>query len=471
MASGSLSRRVRGAVGLLLIVGSMISIAMFGMFPLLVLLPLPFAYPAYRWLLSFIVGCWHAFSGLVLEKVFGIHSVVTGDAIDPTVGSILMSNHRTRLDWAMLWPVLARFGANHVLRIVLKADIRKIPILGWGCSIVRYIFLQRKWEEDASHFHSMIRCIGDGGSYTLLIFPEGTDMNERGITSSNAFADKAGRPRYTQILHPRTKGMVEAVNALRSARTPLSVVYDVTIGYRGTIAQNEKMLAAGATPHTMETHIIAVPVASLPRVDENLAAWIERSFRIKEAALIAYYGDSEGKLSLLEAYTRAARDVALAEGALLPSPPAPAPVAAAAAAGALVNNPPSPAPAAVSASAGPAAGPAAGASSGAGAGAVPSAHGGASGRGAAANRPWFEPLLPYTFSTLLSAAFVALSWRVFLTAPLWWFAYLAAISAAFIGVGKTVGGMDKLELRLHGYAQCSPKAAAAPAGADKPKAE
>lgn len=449
MSSGSLTRRVSGTVGLLLIVGSMISIAMFGMFPLLVLLPLPFAYPAYRWLLSFIVGCWHAFSGLVLEKVFGIRSVVTGDAIDSTVGSILMSNHRTRLDWAMLWPVLARFGANHVLRIVLKADIRKIPILGWGCSIVRYIFLQRKWEEDSSHFHSMIRCIGDGGSYTLLIFPEGTDLNERGITASNAFADKAGRPRYTQILHPRTKGMVEAVNSLRSARAPLSVVYDVTIGYRGTIAQNEKMLAAGATPHTMETHIVAVPVASLPRVDENLAAWIERSFRIKEAALTAYYGDE--KLSLFEAYTRAARDVAVAEGSLLPAPPSPpaSASASASAAGSAVNNPPSPASAASAA-----------ASSAATASSA-SANGDASGRGAAARRPWHLPLLPYAFSTLLAAAFVALSWRAFLAAPLWGAVYMAAISAAFIGANKSVGGMDKLELRLHGYAQASAKPKAA----------
>lgn len=438
MPSSSLSSRVRGAAGLLLIVGSMISIAMFGMFPLLVLLPLPFAYPAYRWLMSFIVGCWHAFSGLVLEKVFGIRSVVTGDAIDSTVGSILMSNHRTRLDWAMLWPVLARFGANHVLRIVLKADIRKIPILGWGCSVVRYIFLQRKWEEDASHFNSMIRCIGDGGSYTLLIFPEGTDLNERGITASNAFADKAGRSRYTQILHPRTKGMVEAVNSLRSARTPLSVVYDVTIGYRGTIAQNEKMLAVGATPHTMETHIVAVPVASLPRVDENLAAWIERSFRIKEAALTAYYGHE--KLSLFEAYTRAAQQVALAEGSLLPAPPSP-PASASASASAAVNNAASPAL------------DAAAANPTAAVGSPSAANCGASERGAAARRPWHLPLVPYSFSTLLAAAFVALSWRVFLAVPLWWSAYIAAISAVFIGVNKTVGGMDKLELRLHGYAQ------------------
>jgi 1-acyl-sn-glycerol-3-phosphate acyltransferase len=50
-------------------------------------------------------------------------------------------NHRTRIDWMLLWNLAFRTATLHHLRIVLKAPLRQIPIFGWAMQHFTFIFL------------------------------------------------------------------------------------------------------------------------------------------------------------------------------------------------------------------------------------------------------------------------------------------------------------------------------------------
>jgi lysocardiolipin and lysophospholipid acyltransferase len=82
--------------------------------------------------------------------MFGMQVRVYGDAATKAQEramagepALWLSNHRTRIDWMLLWSVALRSGALSSLRIVLKAPLRKVPIFGWAMQHFVFIFLVR----------------------------------------------------------------------------------------------------------------------------------------------------------------------------------------------------------------------------------------------------------------------------------------------------------------------------------------
>ena len=67
----------------------------------------------------------------LLEQFVNIRIVVTGDEIRGGEGSLLLLNHRTRMDWLYLWPVMARQAVGLTgIKIVLKSMLKSIPGAG-----------------------------------------------------------------------------------------------------------------------------------------------------------------------------------------------------------------------------------------------------------------------------------------------------------------------------------------------------
>lgn len=64
-----------------------------------------------------------------MEFLFGMKCIVTGDPIICEEPSLIIMNHRTRLDWLFLWSAL--FKIDPVLltkeKIVLKSDLKRYP--------------------------------------------------------------------------------------------------------------------------------------------------------------------------------------------------------------------------------------------------------------------------------------------------------------------------------------------------------
>lgn len=63
-----------------------------------------------------------------MEDLLGIKIVVTGDDLTKDKKrSLIILNHRTRLDWMFIWMVHSRFEILEQLKIVLKAGLKHIP--------------------------------------------------------------------------------------------------------------------------------------------------------------------------------------------------------------------------------------------------------------------------------------------------------------------------------------------------------
>lgn len=85
------------------------------------------------------------------------------------------------------WYYALYFDMNADFRVILKESLRSVPIYGWAMQIMMYIFVSRKREEDIPYLRKILSyLVCTGHSPSLLLFPEGTDLNESNKKKSNA---------------------------------------------------------------------------------------------------------------------------------------------------------------------------------------------------------------------------------------------------------------------------------------------
>lgn len=274
---------------------------------LLVALPLPPILQAkrlYRRVTRFIQWAWMGQVVLLLEKAFGIQVRVYGDAEAKAYESnmshdraLWLSNHRTRIDWMLLWSLAWRTRTLHQLHIVLKASLRKIPIFGWAMQHFIFIFLQRRWTDDQANLRKLLpflTSIDPEASY--LIFPEGTDLSESNLEKSATFAKKNIMSPRQYSLYPRTTGWTYIFPLLRSQ---LTAVYDITmfyVDYASNERPSEASLLTGRVPRMIYFYIERVDILALhDKSQSELATWLEKRFERKEKLLKAFY-EENGKL-------------------------------------------------------------------------------------------------------------------------------------------------------------------------------
>uniref|UniRef100_A0A8C2P197 Phospholipid/glycerol acyltransferase domain-containing protein n=1 Tax=Capra hircus TaxID=9925 RepID=A0A8C2P197_CAPHI len=91
-------------------------------------LPLMFISPSwYRWINNRIVATWLTLPVALLETMLGVKVVITGDAFVPGERSVIIMNHRTRMDWMFLWNCLMRYSYLRLQKICLKASLKSVP--------------------------------------------------------------------------------------------------------------------------------------------------------------------------------------------------------------------------------------------------------------------------------------------------------------------------------------------------------
>ncbi|XP_039605518.1 lysocardiolipin acyltransferase 1 isoform X1 [Polypterus senegalus] len=253
-------------------------------------LPLMFFSPAwYRWLTDRIVATWLTLPVALLEMVFGAKVVITGDGFIPGERSVIIMNHRTRLDWMFLWNCLLRYSYLRLEKICLKAPLKAVPGFGWAMQVAAFIFIQRRWEEDRHHMEAMLDYFCDiREPLQLLLFPEGTDLTPNTQARSDEFAEKNGLQRYEYVLHPRTTGFTFIVERLRRGDN-LDAIHDITVAYPQNIPQTERHLLTGHFPREIHFHVRRYPVASLPGGPEELQRWCQERWREKERRLQEFY--------------------------------------------------------------------------------------------------------------------------------------------------------------------------------------
>nr|KAG5699730.1 hypothetical protein BaRGS_022128 [Batillaria attramentaria] len=235
---------------------------------------------------------WFVFCVALFELLLGIKIVIRGHPAPTTDSTLILCNHRTRLDWLFLMAYQLRCGSLSHYRISLKQSLKNIPGPGWAMQLACFVFLERDWSQDQQRITRSLRYFARTQTRPqFLLFPEGTDLNPWGVEKSRAFAEKHGLPVYRHVLHPRTTGFVHFVKEMRQNKT-LDSVLDVTIAYPRNLTQSEVDLVLGKAPQ--EIHFLAQSFRASDLPDsssEELEAWCRDIWRKKEATLETFYKD------------------------------------------------------------------------------------------------------------------------------------------------------------------------------------
>ncbi len=104
-------------------------------------------------------------------RIAGVRIKVEGSALEPH--SLVLANHTSWLDILIL-------GGATGTRFVSKAEIQRIPLIGWLADQNRTLYIDRAERGDA---HGQVRRIAEAlsDSRPLAIFPEGTTSDGRAL--------------------------------------------------------------------------------------------------------------------------------------------------------------------------------------------------------------------------------------------------------------------------------------------------
>lgn len=243
--------------------------------------------PTYRRATEVIFTTWESFAVALMEVFYGVRFYLSGDAIRPGERSLIILNHRNRLDWNFFWGALAHAASPpaHNCKIVLKSGIRKFPALGWIMQMSCFLYIRRRWEDDQRLMANVLDYFKDiRHTFQVLLFPEGTNLTKETKEKSEIYAKKAGLQPFQHVLIPRTTGFTYLVNKMRSGEQ-LDAVYDVTVAYPKTLPQTELDVLKGRLPEEVHFHIKRHHSSSLPSTDEGLKAWLMTAWTEKDELL------------------------------------------------------------------------------------------------------------------------------------------------------------------------------------------
>jgi 1-acyl-sn-glycerol-3-phosphate acyltransferase len=106
----------------------------------------------------------------IAPKILGIHIEITGaDKIEKDRSYIFMSNHLSFLDGPLLFMIIPQ-----PIRVILKKEVFKIPVIGLGMHQVDFVPVDRKGIKGGKKSIDRAAQLIKDKRYSFLIFPEGT---------------------------------------------------------------------------------------------------------------------------------------------------------------------------------------------------------------------------------------------------------------------------------------------------------
>src|SRR5208337_3268977 len=106
-----------------------------------------------------------------LNRVLGLKITVRGGL--PEEGVLLVSNHRSYID-------ICAIGELIPVTFLAKREVSQWPLIGYGCSLVHVVFVDRKSPEsrERSRIDVAERLLNN---MSIVIFPEGTSFEGPGL--------------------------------------------------------------------------------------------------------------------------------------------------------------------------------------------------------------------------------------------------------------------------------------------------
>jgi len=295
-------KTLRGIIGSFLVVfGCMIMAFCFHG----IILPFMIIWPwAYRRLSEMFLSVGLTFLVAINEKLHNIKVKACGDQIARHEKTVVIMNHRTRLDWMYFFTFLYHLQVLNRQKITLKSAIKWAPVIGWSLQAAGYIFLARNAKEDEDNIRRSLTYFEEiGCKPNILIFPEGTDLSPSNKKRSLEYSVKNGLDKYDFVLHPKVKGFVWYVQTLRQVGG-IQSVYDITVGYPDEIISNETDILFGKVPNEVHFHVKRYSIKKLPYNEHELAEWIKKRWLEKEDRLKKFYDQNTSKKQFEATYIK-----------------------------------------------------------------------------------------------------------------------------------------------------------------------
>ncbi|CEF61248.1 Lysocardiolipin acyltransferase 1 [Strongyloides ratti] len=273
---------------------SILMTSYFGNYIMCIILPLIFfmGHKKFRNLADQAIAFWLFVPMSLLQYLLGVTVRLNGDIIDVTKPSIIIMNHRTRLDWLYIWNALYRMNPWLIvnLKIALKNELQYFPGVGFGMLTSNFLFFKRKMVEDGPMIDECIDYFKYlNKPFQIFMFPEGTDKSEYTTMISNKYALKNNLEPLNYCLYPRTAGFVHLIKTMRK-HNYISAVYNITIGYPNNIVQSELALGLkGDVPKNVHFDVEKIDINSIPVDDEDVSEWLTELWQKKDMKLKKYY--------------------------------------------------------------------------------------------------------------------------------------------------------------------------------------
>ncbi|GLU09002.1 hypothetical protein SLE2022_258820 [Rubroshorea leprosula] len=280
-------RVFRGTICLLVLLLTAFMMILFCGFPSAIILRL-FSIHYSRKATSFFFGAWLSLWPFLFEKINKTEVIFSGDTVPERERVLLISNHRTEVDWMYLWDLALRKGCLGYIKYILKSSLMKLPVFGWGFYILEFIPVERRWEVDEQNMRRVLSTFKDPlDPLWLVLFPEGTDFTEQKCIRSQKYAAENGLPILKNVLLPKSKGFCACIEELRGS---LDAVYDVTIGYKHRCPSFLDNVF-GVDPSEVHIHIRRVTLDDIPTPEKEVTTWLMDTFRLKDELLSKFYSE------------------------------------------------------------------------------------------------------------------------------------------------------------------------------------
>ncbi|XP_004493527.1 1-acyl-sn-glycerol-3-phosphate acyltransferase 2 [Cicer arietinum] len=197
--------------------------------------------------------------------------------------ALVISNHRSDIDWLVGWVLAQRSGSLGSTLAVMKKSSKFLPVIGWSMWFSEYLFLERSWAKDENTLKSGIQRLSDFPlPFWLALFVEGTRFTQVKLLAAQEYATSTGLPVPRNVLIPRTKGFVSAVSHMRSF---VPAIYDVTVAIPKSSPAPTMLRLLQGKPSVVQVHIKRHLMNELPETDEAVAQWCRDLFVAKDALL------------------------------------------------------------------------------------------------------------------------------------------------------------------------------------------
>ncbi|XP_022634849.1 1-acyl-sn-glycerol-3-phosphate acyltransferase 2 isoform X1 [Vigna radiata var. radiata] len=197
--------------------------------------------------------------------------------------ALVISNHRSDIDWLVGWVSAQRSGCLGSTLAVMKKSSKFLPVIGWSMWFSEYLFLERSWAKDESTLRLGIQRLSDYPlPFWLALFVEGTRFTQAKLLAAQEYATSTGLPVPRNVLIPRTKGFVSAVSHMRSF---VPAIYDVTVAVPKNSPAPTLLRLFKGQPSVVHVHIKRHLMKEMPETDEAVAQWCRDIFVAKDALL------------------------------------------------------------------------------------------------------------------------------------------------------------------------------------------